>query len=133
MCNAVIKMQELINQIEEELSALKRQLEFADKIARSESGEREIKYLVFSHEILRLRIDANMNHSRAHIHLDYGHEIHAASIAIDTGELLAGRIPHKYSRRVIDWITKNRETLNEIWKALRESRNPDQYKLTLSV
>lgn len=126
-------MQELIKHIESELSLLRQQLEFADKIAKRESGEREIKYLVFSHQAIRLRIDANMNHARPHIHLDYGHELHAASIAIDTGEILAGRVPPKYSRRIIEWIDKNRSALGEIWKALKESKNPDQYKLSLSV
>lgn len=62
-----------------------------------------------------------------------GHELHPASININTGEILAGLIPSKYSRRFTEWVTKNKEILNEIWKTLGECKNPDQYKLTLSA
>jgi len=39
-------------------------------------------------QAIRIRMDGNRNHQRAHVHIDYGPEYHVASYAIDTGERL---------------------------------------------
>ena len=126
------KMQEF-STIEKELAILKTKLDFVDKLSRSTYGGRETKYLVLNYEQIKLRIDASKNHSRPHIHLDYGKNFHAASIAIDSGEILIGTIPGKYSKTILEWVNKNREILNKIWVALREGQNPDKHKLELST
>ena len=117
--------------IQEQLKFLKGKLKFVDKLAKVNSGERETKYLVFTHEVVKLRIDANLNHSRPHIHLDCGSHFHSASIAIDKIEILVGNIPAKYYKTIIEWVTKNQDLLNRIWIALKNSQNPDNFKLQL--
>jgi Domain of unknown function (DUF4160) len=43
---------------------------------------------------------------------------HVASYSIDEGRRLAGTLPAKYDREVLDWIAANRTTLLQAWQAL---------------
>jgi hypothetical protein len=58
-------------------------------------------------------MDANRNHKRPHIHIDYKEEYHSASYAIDTGERLAGRLGTQYDQLVRRWISGCRPKLLE--------------------
>lgn len=52
-------------------------------------------------------------HHLPHIHVRYAE--HKASIAIATGELLAGTLPNKQIRLVQAWIEIHREELDADW------------------
>lgn len=53
------------------------------------------------------------DHNPPHIHANYGD--HAAIFEIATGRLLAGRLPRRQTRYVVEWIVKNRPNLMRNW------------------
>jgi hypothetical protein len=56
----------------------------------------------------------NKQHSRPHIHAEYGE--YEASIAIDDGSVLAGNLPSSKLKLVQAWIEIHREDLLVDWK-----------------
>ena len=86
-------------------------------------GSGGIRYRLADPVPFVLRMDANRNHSRPHIHLDCGREHHIASYAIDSGKRLAGTA--KYDKPVKIWIEENRELLSEIWRLTRDGPQPE--------
>lgn len=90
-------------------------------IKRSRGSSRWPELLLLHSRGLRLKMDPNKNHGRAHIHLDYGRVLHQASYAVDTGERLAGE-ESRFDRKIMKWIILNREELLKIWSELRNSR-----------
>lgn len=89
------------------------------KASRSSSGWPEL--LLLQSRSLRLTMDPNKNHGRAHFHLNYGRVLHQASYAVDTGERLAGK-EARFDRRIKTWTVSNREVLLKIWSELRNGR-----------
>lgn len=73
---------------------------------------------------IKLRMDANLNHQRPHLHVDYGKNHHTASYALDNGKRLAGNLPAKYDVAVKEWIENNRSALKKIWMMLRTGESP---------
>lgn len=69
---------------------------------------------------IKITMDANRNHATPHIHLSVGHEHHASSYNVKTGEILAGERRSQYDKQIVPWIKKNRKKLIEIWDDLRE-------------
>ncbi len=124
-------MDEQIEVLRSELDILKNKFLYIEKMSRTSSGGFEKKVLIFVNNSIKLRIDANKNHVRPHIHVDYGKYFHAASISIDTSELLVGSIPNAYLKEIQNWINKNKANLIAIWNALRASENPENYILRL--
>jgi hypothetical protein len=57
------------------------------------------------------------DHNPPHVHV-YGGG-HAALIRIEDGEFLAGGLPPRLRRRVIDWIAEHRDDLVDIWNQFR--------------
>jgi hypothetical protein len=53
-------------------------------------------------------------HNTPHIHVRYAE--YKASFSIETGQLLAGRLPAKQTKRVRDWIETRRSALKENWE-----------------
>jgi hypothetical protein len=49
---------------------------------------------------------------------------HAASIAVDTGEILDGKLPPVASRLVKEWVRIHRKDLEVAWKLMREGQKP---------
>jgi adenosyl cobinamide kinase/adenosyl cobinamide phosphate guanylyltransferase len=66
-------------------------------------------------------MDANKNHGRPHVHIDYGRSHHAASYAIDNGERLIGE--SKYDREISEWIGKHRPKLLEVWNLMQAGKD----------
>lgn len=124
-------MEDLIEALQNELNHLKIQLTFIDKLEEKSQGGFEKKYLVLKFNKLKLKIDACKNHNRPHLHVDYGTNFHAVSIAIDSCEILAGTIPNKYLSKILSWINNNKTILKKIWMALMEGKNPDSFLLEL--
>lgn len=54
------------------------------------------------------------SHNRPHVHIDYNHE-YEASIAIDNGDILAGKIPGKILKIARKRIADEKEFLFECW------------------
>ena len=61
-------------------------------------------------------------HRRPHIHASYAE--HAASIAIDTGALLDGRLPRPVLHLVREWLSNHRPEVWEAWYLASAGKNP---------
>lgn len=53
------------------------------------------------------------NHAIPHVHAQYGE--FEVSIAIETGEVLAGNLPKKNLKKAIEWVLSNRDKLQSDW------------------
>jgi hypothetical protein len=92
--------------------------------AREPAGD-YIKFLVSRLEAVEIRMDGDKNHGRAHIHVKYGRDGHAASYAIDDGSRLAGVLPSYYNKTVRAFIQKNRTSLEALWKTTQSGKRDE--------
>ena len=53
------------------------------------------------------------NHTISHVHARYGE--YNISIAIETGEVLAGNLPKKQSKLAQQWVVSNQDKLKNDW------------------
>jgi hypothetical protein len=74
---------------------------------------------------LSVRMDGTKNHGRAHLHISIGKKQHAASIAIDNGEILAGRLTTAQLREVQDWVRCHQQALTKLWTEMQAGRPVD--------
>jgi hypothetical protein len=70
---------------------------------------------------ITIRMDANKNHKRPHVHIDYGKSYHVASYAIDTGERLVG--DDRFDREMSLWIGTCRPKLFQAWGLLQDGKD----------
>ena len=70
--------------------------------------------------VIRMYFD---DHPPPHFHAKYGE--HEAKIEIETGEVLAGKLPRRAMALVWDWWELYRTELTECWKQVRDQRKPD--------
>jgi hypothetical protein len=68
-------------------------------------------------------MDGTKNHGRPHVHCDIGKEKHAASVAIDNGEMIAGTLNGKQMREVRRWINSHRQVLMDLWEEMQAGRS----------
>ena len=59
-------------------------------------------------------------HGVPHFHAIYGD--YAASISIETGEVLGGELPRKVTELVREWLDLYRQELLEDWKLAKEQK-----------
>lgn len=60
------------------------------------------------------------DHAPAHFHAKYGDQ--EAVIAIDTGEVITGRLPPRVIGLVQEWRERHKAELNENWSLARERK-----------
>lgn len=72
--------------------------------------------------IVRMYPEADVPHHRPHFHAYY--QEHAASISLDTIELIAGGLPRKQQRLVEAWAELHREELQAAWQLLLDGDAP---------
>jgi hypothetical protein len=109
--------------LKKSVANLRYRLGIVDLIARpsrADPGSMEFLVVELKRIRLKIRMDGNKNHARAHIHVEYGTDFHAASYAVDTGERLAGRLSSKYDDEIAEWIEKRRPKLLTLWAKARE-------------
>ncbi len=75
--------------------------------------------------IIRMYLLDNKHHNLPHIHAKYTE--FEASISIDNGEILAGKLPRKQLRLVQAWIELYRDELMANWEISISGDNP--YKI----
>lgn len=68
------------------------------------------------HTVIRMRGDNN--HQRPHFHIEYKQE-YDASYAIDTLERLAGDMPTKYEKKLLEWAAQHQDLLHRFWNTLK--------------
>jgi hypothetical protein len=81
-----------------------------------------IRFLVARLESLEIRMDANKNHGRGHVHIKYKKDGHAASYAINNGARLAGELPTFYDRIVQSWIIQHQRDLQALWDSTQRGK-----------
>ena len=103
--------------VREEARELLELFAFADQIEKRARGA-PIEFLIVRIEHLRIKMDANKNHRRPHIHIEYKNEFHAASYAIHNCDLLAGELRRGHELIAVFWIEKHREKLLKLRKEI---------------
>ena len=73
---------------------------------------------------IRVEMEPDVNHERPHVHIGQ----HGPSIAIDTGELLAGNCDNRTFATVQDWINRHRQDLMELWKLVKGGGQYEQVR-----
>lgn len=71
----------------------------------------------YSLQHTHLTIDGSKNHSRPHFHLRY--KEHSASYAIDNLERLAGAIPRRYEKNMLEWASRHKRSLRLTWDKIQ--------------
>ena len=62
------------------------------------------------------------DHAPPPFHAIYGE--HEASVEIETGDVIDGRLPKRAARLVREWVDLNREGLMENWRLIAEKEQP---------
>jgi hypothetical protein len=96
-------------------------LDFAE-VERENAASGRITIAVKHLSEICVRMDANKNHKRPHVHVDYSTDFHAASYAIDNGDRLAGELKRQYEKAVQRWIGRNRPPLFVLWHSLQDGK-----------
>lgn len=106
--------------LEDELKQLQHRLALVDLLTerRARPYEHLTELLIVKLGPLKVKMYQETGHQVPHVHIDYGRHNHVASYSIDEGRRLAGTLPAKYDREVLDWIAANRTTLLQAWQAL---------------
>lgn len=77
---------------------------------------------------LAVRIDASKKHNAPHLHIDINGNLHNASISIDNGVLLAGKLEKKVLKKIQIWINTNKKSLLKIWEQVQLGNTPNNHK-----
>jgi len=95
--------------------------------SRKSSSSDFMELVLLKRKNLKYKIYEEPSHILPHIHIEYGHDYHAASYEIKTGNRITGNLPNKYDYEVSGWINNNRNTLIKIWDSLQHGENPREY------
>jgi hypothetical protein len=74
--------------------------------------------------IIRMFWEPDVQHHRPHFHAFYQED--AASIAIDTIEVLAGKLPRRQERLTLAWAELHQDELLAAWNATQSRQLPDK-------
>jgi hypothetical protein len=107
-----------------DLVDLQQRLACVDFIVRLKEGNEgsRIKISLYRLGDIRLVMRPEHNHQRPHFHIQYKRE-HAASYAVDTLECLAGSIPKKYEKPILEWASTNQQSLLVAWEKLQSGED----------
>jgi hypothetical protein len=111
--------------VEKKLGELFSAFKAVDDALVPEHMRHAIRYLVARVEEIQIRIDGDKNHGRAHVHIKYKKDGHAASYAINDGARLAGKLPSYYDGLVSNWIANNRDDLIKLWESTQSGRRDE--------
>lgn len=109
----------------EELHERLSRIDLLDSLSR-QGNEENIKLTVHKINYAKLKIQPEKNHWRPHFHIEYKQE-HSASYAIDSLEKLAGNMPKKYEKPIIDWADEQRENLKATWDKLKAGEDVREF------
>lgn len=111
-------------EMEKEAKKLQDDLAFTDMLMGPSRGGDFVEMAIKKLQRLTIRMEAD-HHARAHVHIDYGRERHAASFAVDNGERMVGSMPAKYDRDVKAWIIQHQVKLQSLWGAMKRGEPHD--------
>jgi hypothetical protein len=95
------------------------------KIIQSAEASASVQQL---NNVVTLGICLKEQHSRPHVHADYGRERHAASFCIETGERITPKsLAGKYRRHdtaIKSYLLTHEDKLLAIWREIRLGKDP---------
>lgn len=91
--------------------------DFDDEIGDDEDSADALKALLYRQNHLTVKMWPEQRHERAHFHVKFKNE-YSASYAVDSLRLIAGEMPSKYERVVLEWARKYQESLAATWQHL---------------
>jgi hypothetical protein len=111
----------LTEQIGRSLAVLQDRLAMTDLLTETQPRKDPAAFyqLVMRKGRVELRMYQEPNHRRPHFHLKFKEE-HSASYAIDDFSRLAGDMPLKYERDILNWAKENQRDLLQQWQSLNE-------------
>jgi hypothetical protein len=101
---------------QKDVDELQLQLSLTDP--QPNTGSSFEKAILFRLEQTTVRMRKENNHSRPHFHIQYKNQ-YSASYAVDNFELLAGNMPAKYEKPILDWAARNQKSLRVTWGKLQ--------------
>jgi len=107
-----------LDELGEALKELQETIAFVDLCTR-QSGAGGFPELLLhrrGHVALYLYKESG-THKRPHFHIRFK-TAYDASYEIESGERLAGTMPVKYERPILDWVKKNRDVVSNRWHRL---------------
>jgi hypothetical protein len=110
---------------EDFIEALQQRLAFVDllyEIATLPEGVRPILIARRGHIKLQIYADA-ATHRRPHFHIRYKDEF-SASYAIDDFSPLAGKMPARYEKPILEWAKANQTYLSKAWQQVNSGSSP---------
>ena len=66
------------------------------------------------------------DHEPPHVHVQYGE--FEAIVEISTGRVLAGRLPPRVKRALIEWLRARRSAVTKAWQFARRHRTPPRVR-----
>lgn len=94
------------------------QLELSLVDPQPNTGSSFTKATLFRLEHTTVRMRQEGNHARPHFHIQYKNQYHA-SYAVDNFERLAGNVPEKYEKPILNWAARNQRSLLATWEKLQ--------------
>jgi hypothetical protein len=76
-----------------------------------------LKALLFRDNQLTVKMWQEQRHPRAHFHVELKNR-YSASYAVDNFQLLAGEMPAKYERIILNWASRYQASLAATWQRL---------------
>jgi hypothetical protein len=112
----VLELRQLL--ADAEVEAVYRRLRERDR----KRGRYPLYRLVRNLPSLSVRMDGAKNHGRPHVHCDVGKKKHVASVAIDNGEVLAGKLQSEQLGEVKNWVQRHKQALTHLWTEMQAGR-----------
>ncbi len=94
------------------------QLELSLVDRQTNNGSSFQKATLFRLEYTTVKMRKENNHTRPHIHVQYKNQYNA-SYAVDNLEQLAGYIPTKYEKVILEWAARKQKSLQVTWDKLQ--------------
>ena len=103
---------------DEALAALQNSLATIDLSTERRPFSAGFELLLLKCDHVTIRMRPEKNHALPHFYVGYK-QISSASYSIDPIARLAGDLPLKYERVVMDWIAEHQKDLLATWEALK--------------
>jgi len=100
------------------------ELQLILSLEEPQTGDRVFvtKAMVFRLYDITVRMWKEDNHQRPHFHIKYKNQ-YSGSYAVDTLERLAGDVPPKYEKPILEWAKQNRKSLKYTWYQLQAGKD----------
>ena len=112
---------------------MRRHLLQAERLEATRVGHAVLKHFLVTDGRIRLKMYAEKEHQRPHLHIDYGPTHHVASVALFPPSMLEGdkSIPAQLCRAIMQYIDRNTEALADIWRELQSGGDPKSLTVDL--